>query len=339
MLRLRILVVFLTTLLLTVLPSFASSAGAVTLDFVDVPMVEVARTLSRAYGMSILTDDAGDVRVTFHLENVSFFEGLTALCAANGLAVVQEGNVFHIRRAHLQGGSIVLSDSGVVVSVRQMNVREFVREFGLNTGLNVLADYDVEGNVSGDLRGMLPEVAFRVLMESNGFKVRGERGCLRVSRKTSIASRTLSEGASSGGVRNKAEINVERAGDLYSVDLQMVSLREALQAIAKEAELNLAIYGELKETVQLSFKDIPLPELLTSISGECVYLQDGFFVATCFGRRGDKGFGRDASLSVEAYFTGKGDGATFETHERDGYPCFGISGAECTCARGVAACA
>lgn len=265
MLRLRILVVFLTTLLLTVLPSFASSAGAVTLDFVDVPMVEVARTLSRAYGMSILTDDAGDVRVTFHLENVSFFEGLTALCAANGLAVVQEGNVFHIRRAHLQGGSIVLSDSGVVVSVRQMNVREFVREFGLNTGLNVLADYDVEGNVSGDLRGMLPEVAFRVLMESNGFKVRGERGCLRVSRKTSIASRTLSEGASSGGVRNKAEINVERAGDLYSVDLQMVSLREALQAIAKEAELNLAIYGELKETVQLSFKDIPLPELLTSI--------------------------------------------------------------------------
>ena len=34
------------------------SPGSVTLDFADVPLAEVARTLSRAYGTSILTDDA-----------------------------------------------------------------------------------------------------------------------------------------------------------------------------------------------------------------------------------------------------------------------------------------
>ena len=72
--------------------------GTVTLDFADVPLADVARTLSQAYGISILTDDAGDMRVTFHLEGVGLFEGLTALCAANGLAVVQEGRVYHIRR-------------------------------------------------------------------------------------------------------------------------------------------------------------------------------------------------------------------------------------------------
>ena len=233
--------------------------GTVTLDFADVPLADVARTLSQAYGISILTDDAGDMRVTFHLEGVGLFEGLTALCAANGLAVVQEGRVYHIRRSRvLENGYIALENSGVVVSVKNMNVREFVREFGLNTGVNVLADYDVDGVVSGNLRGMVPEMAFRVLMESNGFKVRGERGCLRVTRARNVEKAL-------NGSPDGTEVSVERAGDLYSVDLQSASLKAVLKAIAEEAELNLAIYGDLNESVQMSFKDVSLPELLASL--------------------------------------------------------------------------
>ena len=197
--------------------------------------------------------------MTFHLEGVGLFEGLTALCAANGLAVVQEGRVYHIRRSRvLENGYIALENSGVVVSVKNMNVREFVREFGLNTGVNVLADYDVDGVVSGNLRGMVPEMAFRVLMESNGFKVRGERGCLRVTRARNVEKAL-------NGSPDGTEVSVERAGDLYSVDLQSASLKAVLKAIAEEAELNLAIYGDLNESVQMSFKDVSLPELLASL--------------------------------------------------------------------------
>ena len=237
--------------------SARTSSGAVTLDFVDVSLAEVARTLSLAYGTSILTDDAGDVRVTFHLEGVSLFEGLTSLCASHGLDLVLEGRVYHIRRARVQNGTIALTDSGVVIDVKNMNVREFVKEFGLNTGVNVLADYDVDGVVSGNLRRMVPEMAFRVLMESNGFKVRGERGCLRVSRAKT--------GNALNGSPDGAEVSVERAGDLYSVDLQSASLKAVLKAIAEEAGLNLAVYGDLNEMVQMSFKDVSLPELLASL--------------------------------------------------------------------------
>ena len=237
--------------------SVRTSSGAVTLDFVDVALSEVARTLSLAYGTSILTDDAGDVRVTFHLEGVSLFEGLTSLCASHGLDLVLEGRVYHIRHARVQNGTIALTDSGVVIDVKNMNVREFVKEFGLNTGVNVLADYDVDGVVSGNLRRMVPEMAFRVLMESNGFKVRGERGCLRVSRAKT--------GNALNGSPDGAEVSVERAGDLYSVDLQSASLKSVLKVIAEEAGLNLAVYGDLNETVQMSFKDVSLPELLASL--------------------------------------------------------------------------
>lgn len=264
---LRILGISLLTLLLSSsvagarsvekLKSVRTSSGAVTLDFVDVALSEVARTLSLAYGTSILTDDAGDVRVTFHLEGVSLFEGLTSLCASHGLDLVLEGRVYHIRRSRVQNGTIALTDSGVVIDVKNMNVREFVKEFGLNTGVNVLADYDVDGVVSGNLRRMVPEMAFRVLMESNGFKVRGERGCLRVSRAKT--------GNALNGSPDGAEVSVERAGDFYSVDLQSAPLKAVLKAIAEEAGLNLAVYGDLNETVQMSFKDVSLPELLASL--------------------------------------------------------------------------
>ncbi len=261
---LRILGISLLTMLLSVADARSvkpamgvaeKSPGAVTLDFVDVPIAEVARTLSLAYGTPILADNVGDVKVTFHLEGVSLFEGLSALCAANGLAVVEEGRVFHIRRARVQGDAyIALTDSGAVISVKNMNVRDFVKEFSLNTGVNALVDHDVDGTVSGNLRYMVPEIAFRVLMESNGFKIRGERGCLRVSRKDMA-----------GGASERSEISVERAGEFYSVDLQSVSLKAALKAIADEAGLNLAVYGNKDETVQMSFKDVTLPELLASL--------------------------------------------------------------------------
>lgn len=237
---LRILGIFLTLFLYAgatpvLRSSEKSTPSSVTLDFNDVPMAEVARTLSLAYGTSILTDGVGDVRVTFHLEGLSLFEGLTALCAANGLDVVQVGRVYHIRRARVPGGTIALTDSGVVLDVKNMNVREFVREFGLNTGVNVLADYDVDGVVSGNLTKMAPEIAFRALMESPG------------------------------GGRDGSEISVERMGEFYSVDLQSVPLKSALKAIADEAGLNFAVYGDLNEKVQMSFKDVSLPELLSSL--------------------------------------------------------------------------
>ena len=247
----RIVGIFLVTFSLV-----WSSPSSVTLDFVDVPLAEVARTLSLAYETPILADDAGDAKVTFHLEGVSLFEGLSALCAANGLAVVQEGRVFHIRRARpLESGYIALDSSGVNIAVKNMNVRDFVKEFALNTGVNAIADFDVDGAVTGNLRAMAPELAFRILMESNGFKVRGERGCLRVSSQTAAKS-AKHEGS---------EMSVERSGDFYSVNFQAVLLKDALKAIADEAGLNLAIYGDLNETVRMTFENVMLPELLSSI--------------------------------------------------------------------------
>lgn len=261
----------LAAIIFAVLLVAAVRLRAATFDFVDTPIGEVARSLSLAYDTPILVDRGIDERVTFHLNGVGVLEGLSALCASMGLQVVEEGNVFHIRRAHDRGENYFAEkDSLVSVSVRDKDVLEFIREYSANTGLNILPSPEVSGRISGSLRDLPADVAFRELMDSQGFRVRQEAGCLRVKPK-----RVVPGGAPA--------VDVSRDGDSYSVNLESAPLADVLRELARAANLNLALYGDVQETVRLHFEGIALDELLRNIfrGSRYVYVRDSvnLFVA------------------------------------------------------------
>lgn len=261
----------LAAIIFAVLLVAAVRLRAATFDFVDTPIGEVARSLSLAYDTPILVDRGIDERVTFHLNGVGVLEGLSALCASMGLQVVEEGNVFHIRRAHDRGENYFAEkDSLVSVSVRDKDVLEFIREYSANTGLNILPSPEVSGRISGSLRDLPADVAFRELMDSRGFRVRQEAGCLRVEPK-----RVVPGGAPA--------VDVSRDGDSYSVNLESAPLADVLRELARAANLNLALYGDVQETVRLHFEGIELDELLRNIfrGSRYVYVRDSvnLFVA------------------------------------------------------------
>ena len=261
----------LAAIIFAVLLVAAVRLRAATFDFVDTPIGEVARSLSLAYDTPILVDRGIDERVTFHLNGVGVLEGLSALCASMGLQVVEEGNVFHIRRAHDRGENYFAEkDSLVSVSVRDKDVLEFIREYSANTGLNILPSPEVSGRISGSLRDLPADVAFRELMDSQGFRVRQEAGCLRVEPKRGAA------GAAPA-------VDVSRDGDSYSVNLESAPLADVLRELARAANLNLALYGDVQETVRLHFEGIELDELLRNIfrGSRYVYVRDSInlFVA------------------------------------------------------------
>lgn len=241
---------------LAVLLVVAARSFAATFDFVDVPISEVARSLSLAYDTPILVDQGVDARVSFHLEGVSVLEGLTALCESQGLQLVQVGKVFHIKRAEDRGENFfAVDDSLVTVSVRNKDVLEFVREYGANTGLNILPSAGVSGRISGDLRNLPAEQAFRGLMESQGFRVWKESGVLRVDLKRGEAS-------SAGPDQN---IDLVNDSGLFTVNLEGVPLSDVLQELSLAAGLNLAVYGDLHEQVRLHFSGVPLQTLLQAL--------------------------------------------------------------------------
>lgn len=241
-------------LLVAAILAFVSKCLPATFDFVDSPINEVARSLSLAYDTPILVDSGIENRVTFHLDGVGVFEGLVALCSSQGLEVVQEGKVFHIRRIQNRGENhFSMSDSLVSISVKDKDVREFVHEYGMNTGLNILLSPSVSGSVSGDLRDMRAELAFRALMEACGYRVYNENGCLRVDmpRSTENSSHSVPD--------------IRLDDNLYTVDMDSASLVQVLYEVARLSHLNLALYAEVHETVRLHFSEITLESLLASL--------------------------------------------------------------------------
>ena len=227
---------FLKILICLLLP--LSYLRGATLDFVDTPLADVVRAMSRAYDTPMLVDDSLNIRVTFHLDGVGVMEGLTALCSAHGLEVVQEGSVFHVRRARARGESeFRMQDSLVTLSVKGQEVNEFVREFSLNSGLNILASPGLEGRITGTLRGMPAEGAFRALMGAHGFRVWREGECLRVGERLRQSAKA---GANDRGGNSSGNIRLERDGDLYSAE---IAEGELLQVLVNGAVLQQRAFG------------------------------------------------------------------------------------------------
>ena len=237
-----------------------SLSFGVTLDFVDTPVQDVARSLSLAYDVPVMVDAAVDSRrVTFHLDGVSLLEGLSALCESNGLELVQKENLLVIQpRRHRGKSDILLQDTLVSVQVQDKDVLEFLEEYSATTGLNILWNPDVQGRISGSIRSLPSEQAFRSLMEINGFVVQKKNGCLMV--RTSATP----SGTDSRGTLQTAP-KIWKDGELYEAHLDGIPMGEALKELASLAGLNLALYGNLEEKVRLDFTEVNLQDFLQSL--------------------------------------------------------------------------
>ena len=226
----------------------------VSLDFVDASLQDVARSVSLAYGVPVLVDVGAEARVTFHLDGVGLLEGLTSLCSTLGLELIRDGTVFHIRKRLERGENFFrVADSLVSLDVRERDVREFIRDFSANTGLNVVASPDVAGPVSGRLESVPPGTALRVLLESHGFRVRRDADCFRVE-----LPRNTPAGANSVP-------DIAQDDSLYTVELDGTPLDIFLKELARVSNLNLVLYGDVRENLQMRFEREPLANLLQSL--------------------------------------------------------------------------
>lgn len=251
-------------LLLLFSQGWPKNKGEFALDFVDTPITEVVRAVSVAYNTSILVDEGIETRVTFHLENSDYFDGLSALCLANHLELHQENGVLHIRKKVNRGEhEFTLSDSLVSLSVKDKDVREFVHEYSMNSGLNILVAPEVIGKVSGELRNMKAEDAFVKLITTAGFRVKQSKDVLVVLPQEVGVSKS---GSSQSGSSPKSDnIKLEQMDGRFAAEIHDASLGDVLQSLAETADLNLAVYGDIRENVNLKFDDVDLKTLVDAL--------------------------------------------------------------------------
>ena len=238
--------------------------GEFALDFVDTHIAEVVRAISLAYNMSILVDEGIENKVTFHLEGSDYFDGLSALCLANHLELHQENGVLYIRRKVNRGEhEFTLSDSLVSLSVKDKDVCEFVHEYAMNSGLNILVAPEVIGKVSGELRNIKAKDAFVKLMTTAGFRVKQSKDVLVVLSQKVEASKS---GSSQSGSSPKSDnLKLEQMDGRFAAEIHDASLGDVLQSLAETADLNLAVYGDIRENVNLKFDDEDLKTLVDAL--------------------------------------------------------------------------
>lgn len=235
--------------------TFCKDATKNSMDFVQTPLTDVARTLSLGYNTPILVDEGLNERVTFHMDGVELLDGLDALCSANNLEMAYENGVIHIRKKVDRGThEFVMEDSLVSFSVKGKDVREFIREYALNSGLNILAEPSVQGMVSGDLRRMGAREAFTTFMKTSGFRVKN------------LGETLVVEPPEQKPKEKKSElVRIERNGDGFDVEIQEAPLKSVLKELASSAGLDLAVYGDLRENVQLNFNGVKLKTLIETL--------------------------------------------------------------------------
>lgn len=232
-----------------------SFSWAATFDFVDTPIDDVVRAVSLAYDLPLLVDGKLETKVTFHLDGVGAMEGLTALCSAHGLEVVEREGVFHVQKSVARGEhEFQMQDSLISVAVKDREVNDFVREFALNSGLNILVSPGLEGRITGNLQNLPAEAAFRSLMAAHGFRVWRDGACLRVEKARET-----------GDAATKNRVRLERDGDLYRAEIVDASLSEVLGKLAELSGLNLALYGDIHENVRLRFEGVSLETLVGAL--------------------------------------------------------------------------
>ncbi|MGL1900979.1 MAG: hypothetical protein OCC49_02500 [Fibrobacterales bacterium] len=236
-----------------------------TIDFVDTDIREVARTISIAYGYSIIIDNDVSVQVSIHLEDVGVVEGLSAICRANNLELIREGSIYRISNATEETIELLkMKRKKMDLDVQNQDIKKFIKTFTKKTGLNILAGKNLEGKITGSWKNQLPLEGFKALMAAHNYKVRKRNGFYIVSGGTEETTRGRN---SNGGLPSPggSRLEIDVVGDSVSVSLENADLADVLKTIAAESDINIVFFGNIRESINASLKRLPLAEAISML--------------------------------------------------------------------------
>lgn len=235
------------------------------IDFVDADISEVLRTISAAYGISIIADKEVTGKVTVHLKDVAIREGLESICNANGLEVFREGHILRIRKASEKTINILkMNMQRIDLDVQNRPVKEFIKEFADKTGLKILAGSELTGNVTGSWKNVIPLDGFKALMEAHGYRIKQKNGFMIVNGEGASENNSMRQAARARGP-GQGTMDIEVKDNRVSIHLEGADLQEVLRNIADQAKLNIVFYGESKEVVNATIANATFDEVFSTI--------------------------------------------------------------------------
>lgn len=231
-----------------------------TIDFVGTEIAEVVRSISTAYGLSIVVDRDVTGKVTIHLEDVDLVDGLEAMCASNGFELIREGSIFRIRKASEKTRSILnMKFQRMDLDLQNKNINEFIPEFAKKTGLKILAGSGLEGTISGSWKNQIPLEGFKALMDAHDYKIKKKNGFYIVYSEDGENVKARRRGRRQGAM----DVNIEDGK--ASLILEEADLSDVLREIAEQANLNIVFYGSVRENIDAHIQDATVDEAFSTL--------------------------------------------------------------------------
>jgi type IV pilus assembly protein PilQ len=251
----------------------ASAARTFSIDVKDTDIQDVIRIISRGYSLNIIIDNDISGKITLHLTDVPVMKGLETLARSQGLVVVQEGNLYRIRKDTGESRISIRFQKGLLtVDVTNADVVEFIKEIAAKTGISIVPDSRVTGKVSGKLYEVPIDDGLRAILEGNGYKVIKTRNIYRIEQSENLqAGRGERSFQSIRAGQPGNELYVDFNNGLLTLNVSNGNLSDVIKAIAEQSGMEIVTYGSINDLVNARLENIPITEAFALLLGGTMY--------------------------------------------------------------------
>jgi type IV pilus assembly protein PilQ len=225
----------------------------VTLQVRDGEIKDVLVMLTDQSRMNLVPDETVEGRVTLNLTDVKLKDALETLTIAYGYKFekINDNTYLVSKKEFEQPLEVEVKDNLLSIHISNGEIRSILKEIAQQAEINIIMDNSVKGRVSIDLDNVPLKEGLMNLLEINGFSLSEHNQIYRVIKVGESSSR-----------RNLA---ISLIGDKVSIDVEQADISEILRTIAKLSGKDMALYGGVRERIDLKIEERPIEEAIDII--------------------------------------------------------------------------
>lgn len=252
----------------------AENNEKISIQFNNVSIKDVLSALAEKLKINLIIPDELNKNISINLYNVEPLEGIKQILSNTGFTLKKEKNIYRIvpDTDENENNNIIniINDSLITLDVKNMDVKDFLREITEITEKNIIYSPSINGSITAFLKEMPFEKGVDLALKTNNFDLIKHKDYLEVVIKekenknqnnSSDYNRNSQRYSSSG----KGKVFTEFKNNKFNIDIQNGDLQNVIYEIMEKSKINAVITEIPSGSVTAKIKNITLEDCLTSI--------------------------------------------------------------------------
>ncbi len=211
-------------------------------NLVNAPAVLVLEELSAITENNIIFPRDTEAFITLSLKQVPFETLLGLIAEDAGFEIKKQPDLIRLLKKPISAEnlSITWKDQFLSLNAKNVSIRDLTRQVSAETECSVVADAELNTNVSVFFQSLPLETGMKILCQTNNlFLIKEGDNLYRITRGEGGFSLKFGEG-------------------LLSIEAKNIDISRILDEISRQAEINILYEREVKGPITIKFVDLPL---------------------------------------------------------------------------------